>query len=190
MNKVKVSEVCYVNEWRHGAFREGNEREEERGESAACVTGAIVPPASILRNLLSSQTSSARNLHGSAAERELGVLEGREMLRLDLRECGRPDWPSLNGNVVNIHVYSQVLFTRLCDIAGQNWSRETGCQIDRGNGESWWWWDFGESEVLTAPFGVVVKNKMECAGNVYCIYYLVGVSSTSTFVPVIEFSQI
>lgn len=28
MNKVKVSEVCYVNEWRHGAFREGNEREE------------------------------------------------------------------------------------------------------------------------------------------------------------------
>lgn len=45
--------------------------------------------------------------------------------------------------------------------------------------------------MLTAPFGVVVKNKMECAGYVYCIYYLVGVSSTtSTFVPVIEFSEI
>lgn len=91
MNKVKVSEVCYVNERRHGAFREGNEREEERGESAARVTGAIVPPASILCNLLSSQTSPARNLYGSAAERELGVLEGRETLRLNLRDCGGPD---------------------------------------------------------------------------------------------------
>ncbi len=81
------------------------------------------PPASILRDLLSSQTSLARNLHGSAAERELGVLEGGEAPQLHPRERTGPDWPAPNGNAVNIHVYSQVLFTRPCDIAGQNESR-------------------------------------------------------------------
>lgn len=43
MNKVKVSEVCYVNEWRHRAFRDRDEREEsaQRLSSPQCQSHTI-----------------------------------------------------------------------------------------------------------------------------------------------------
>ncbi len=152
MNKVKVSEVCYVNEWRHRAFREGNEREERTLHVSQGLSSPQLQSCAIFYLVRQAWPAICT---GALRSVSLGYLRGGEAPQLHPRERTGPDWPAPNGNAVNIHVYSQVLFTHPCDIAGQNWSRETGCLIDRGNGESWWWWDFGgERELLTAPFGV------------------------------------
>ncbi len=150
MNKVKVSEVCYVNEWRHRAFREGNEERRERCTSHR----GYRPPASICAIFYLVRQAWPAICTGALQSVSLGYLRGGEAPQLHPRERTGPDWPAPNGNAVNIHVYSQVLFTRPCDIAGQNWSRETGCLIDKCNGESWWWWTLVVRELLTAPLCV------------------------------------
>lgn len=136
-----------------------------RAESSARVTGAIVPPASIPCDLLSSQTSSARNLRGDAAERRRGVLEETRgvMGASERRRQGLIDQQWLE--MLLIYMCTHRSSSHICVIfQDRSGSRETGCLIYRSNGRSWWQsWDFGEREsclphltVLLFPRGVAL----------------------------------